>query len=170
METWISGGSRRSIWGPNLKSPLSMTRETCRGIPTRAESHRNAVSQILSLLKILTLVLTGLICNDFFRYQESPFDGHKHTVKSVLAGPRQRTAESPPHPPACAAACAGRPGRLLGKDSHLPRESTLRCLNIKRSGAHGLVVSTLQTEGLIATRKQQERGCGGSRFTGVSEA
>lgn len=90
--------------------------------------------------------------------------------RAFLQGRDRRTAESPPHPPACAAACAGRPGRLLGKDSHLPRKSTLRCLNIKRSGAHGLVVSTLQMEGLIATRKQQERGCGGSRFTGVSEA
>lgn len=90
METWISGGSHHSMWRPNLKSPLSITQETCYGILIRAEFHRNAVSQILSLLKILTLVLTGLICNDFsFKYQESPFDGHKHTVKNILAGLRQ---------------------------------------------------------------------------------
>lgn len=115
METWISGGSRRSIWGPNLKSPLSMTRETCRGIPTRAESHRNAVSQILSLLKILTLVLTGLICNDFFKYQESPFDGHKHTVKSVLAGPRQKDSRVPSPPPGLCCSLCGTAGTATGE-------------------------------------------------------
>lgn len=126
METWISGGSHHSMWRPNLKSPLSITQETCYGILIRAEFHRNAVSQILSLLKILTLVLTGLICNDFsFKYQESPFDGHKHTVKNILAGLRQDSRLSSS---ACAAACAGRLGRLLGKDRCPPRKSTVHCL------------------------------------------